>query len=143
MKNEFSGLTSFKAKSLLQEHGPNILPSKSPPGNFSLLLDQLKNPLVYVLVFAGLTTSALGEMSDTIIIFVAVFINTILGFVQEKRATKALYALNKLIHPEAKVIRDRKSQNISVENLVPGDLVILETGSKIPADGILISANPF
>ena len=143
MKNEFSGLTSFKAKTLLQEHGPNILPSKSPPGNFSLLLDQLKNPLVYVLVFAGLTTSALGEMSDTIIIFVAVFINTILGFVQEKRATKALYALNKLIHPEAKVIRDRKSQNISVENLVPGDLVILETGSKIPADGILVSANRF
>lgn len=143
ISKDISGLTSSEAEILLQEHGPNSLPEKSPPSNFSVFIEQLKSPLVYILLFAGIVTFFLHEYADTAIITFAVLINTILGYVQERRAGKALAALKKLVHPHAQVVRDGEITTIEVEKLVPGDVVILNSGDKIPTDGRLLEANRF
>jgi Ca2+-transporting ATPase len=140
---EQTGLTTTQAEHLLEEYGPNALPEKSPPSSFVIFLAQLKNPLVYVLLGAGLITLFLKEYTDSTIIFLAVFINTILGFVQESKAGKALEALKKLVHPRAKVLRSGIIETIEAEKIVPGDIVILSQGDKIPADGNLIEASRF
>jgi len=135
------GLTFDEVERRINEHGLNVLPEKPPPSNFSLVMSQLKSPLVYVLLVAGLVTLFLHEYTDFLVIAIAVFINTVLGFVQEKRAGQALRALKELIHPEAKVIRNGEMQTIDVTHLVPGDLVVLNKGDKIPADGKLEFSN--
>lgn len=141
MPPELKGLTSKEATKRLQKYGPNILPEKPPPSALLIFISQLKNPLVYVLVAAGVITFFLNHRSDTAIIFFAVFLNTILGFFQERRASKALYALKKLIHPEAQVIRNGHLEKIAASEIVPDDVVVLNQGDKIPADGRLIEVN--
>ncbi len=141
MPPEQKGLTSKQAKERLQKYGPNILPEKPPPSGLLIFFSQLKNPLVYILVAAGIITFFLNHRSDTVIIFFAVFLNTILGFFQEKRAGKALHALRKLIHPETQVIRNGHLEKIDASEVVPDDVVVLIQGEKIPADGKLIEAN--
>lgn len=141
MPDDNQGLTSKRAKELLGKHGPNKLPEKPPPSDISIFLSQIKSPLVYILLFAGLVTFFLGHLSDTVIILLAVLINTVLGFFQERKAGRALYELKKLIHPQAFVIRDGKRKEIDAEKIVPGDVCILASGDKIPADGKLIAAN--
>jgi len=141
MPDKDKGLTSEEARKKLKQFGPNILPEKLPPSDLVIFVSQLKNPLVYILVAAGTITFLLNDISDTVIIVLAVFINTILGFLQERRATKALSALKQLIHPKAKVLRDGELKTIDVSKVVPGDIVILSVGDKVPADGELIEAN--
>jgi len=135
------GLTFEEVESRINEHGLNVLPEKPPPSNFSLIMSQLKSPLVYVLLAAGIITLFLHEYTDALVIAVAVSLNTVLGFIQEKKAGQSLRALKELIHPEAKVIRNGEMQTIDVTHLVPGDLVVLNKGDKIPADGKLEHAN--
>ena len=135
------GLNSQEVAKRFKQFGPNLLPEKPPPSNFIIFLSQLRNPLVYVLLLAGVATLLLGHISDTVIISLAVLINAVLGFVQERKASRALHALKKLIEYKAQVIRDGKTKTVDVANLVPGDLVIISQGSKIPADGKLITAN--
>ncbi len=141
MASEPRGLTSTEAKRRLEKFGPNVLPEKPPPSDFSIFVAQLKNPLVYILLVAGLVTFFLRKYSDTTIIFFAVFVNTVLGFLQERKASKALEALKKLIHPRANVVRDGKVQDIDVSEVVPGEIVVLHQGDKIPAGGEVIEAN--
>lgn len=141
MLPEQKGLTSKEAAKRLQKYGPNILPEKPPPSNLFIFISQLKNPLVYVLVIAGIITFFLNHRSDTAIIFFAVFLNTVLGFFQERRASKALYALKKLIHPETQVIRNGHLEKIDASEIVLDDVVVLNQGDKIPADGKLIETN--
>ena len=135
------GLTNDEAKKRLAEVGYNILPEKLPPSDLSVFLSQLKNPLVYVLFFAGLITIFLRHFSDAAIIFLAVLLNTVLGFIQEARAGKALYALKKLVTQKTEVIREGKRTKIDSSLLVPQDIVVLSQGAKVPADGVLIFAN--
>lgn len=135
------GLSHQEAEEKLARYGLNQLPEAPPPSNFKLVLNQLKSPLVYILLAAGIVTIILREYTDSLVISIAVFINTALGFVQEKRAGQALSALKKLLTPEAQVIREGKVINVLVKNLVPGDTVILSKGDKVPADGQLIFAN--
>lgn len=142
-KENMKGLSSQEAEKLLEKHGPNKLPENPPPSSLEIFISQLKNPLVYILIGAGTVTAFLGEVTDTAIIGLAIFINTILGFVQEKRAGDALEALKKLVHPEVQAVRDGKRTTLPVEDLVPGDLVILKQGDKIPADGELVETNRF
>ena len=104
----YEGLSESKANKLLEKHGLNVLPEKPPPSDLSIFFSQLKNPLIYVLIGAGVITLVLKELADSAIIFLAVFINTFLGFFQERKAGKALEALKKLVHPHAKVVRDGK-----------------------------------
>jgi Ca2+-transporting ATPase len=141
MLSEQSDLTSKEAKKRLKEFGKNVLPERPPPSDFLIFVSQLKNPLVYVLVIAGLITLFLKHTSDASIIFLAVLVNTVLGFFQERKANKALLALKKLIHPTAKVIRDGKLKTIDASRIVPGDVVVLNQGDKVPADGRLFETN--
>lgn len=137
---EGTGLTTEKAQKRLKQFGLNILPEKPPPSSFLILLDQFKSPLVYVLLLAALVTLFLRDLPDTAIILLAVFLNTVLGFYQERKAKKALYALSRILSPQTKVRRDGKERLITAREVVPGDLVVLELGEKVPADGTLTEA---
>ena len=135
------GLTSVEAGKRLGKFGRNVLPEKPPVSSLSLFLTQLKNPLVYVLLAAGIVTFFLRDFSDTAIIGFVVLVNSILGFIQEKKADSALSALKALVRPTVDVIRDGKEIRINVELIVPGDVVEIEQGEKIPADGKLVKVN--
>src|SRR3990167_55764 len=135
------GLTTAEAEKRLSKFGPNILPEKPPPSDISIFLSQLKNPLIYVLIFAGLATFFLKHFSDAVIIAMAVIINTILGFFQERRAGKALSPLKSLVSPQAEVVRDGKRKKVGANEVVPGDIIVLSQGMKVPADGKLFFVN--
>ena len=137
------GLSSDEVKKLLAQYGPNKLPETPPPSDIKIFLYQLKSPLVYVLLVAGIVTFALGEYADTAVIAFAVFVNTVLGFVQERRAERSINALKKMVHPHAKAVRDGKITTIDIESVVPGDIIILSQGDKVPADGEVIGVNRF
>jgi len=135
------GLAFTEIAPLIKQYGLNSLPEDPPPSNFKLVVHQLKNPLVYVLLVAGATTLLLQDYTDALVIGIAVFINTVLGFVQEKKAGQALLALKGMVRPEARVIRNGEMQSIDASHLVPGDLVVLSSGDKVPSDGRLVYAN--
>ncbi len=135
------GLTTDEVKQRQSQFGLNILPEKRPPSKALLIFQQLKSPLVYVLLLAALVTIAIGHYSDAIIISFAVLINTILGFIQESKASNALFALKSYVAHKATVIRNGKRITIDTKQLVPGDLVILGQGIKVAADGKITFAN--
>lgn len=137
---EKNGLTQAEVKTRLLKFGPNQLPAQKPPSQFLIILRQFKSPLIYVLLLAAVITIFLGEFRDAAIILFAVFLNTILGFLQESRAQKALTALKNILVPQARVIREGRLLKILARDLVVGDLVVLNTGEKIPADGVLLEA---
>jgi len=136
-----AGLSAQKAAQLLEKHGPNILPEGKRKSVLNLVLDQCKSPLIYILLFAGIVTLILGDYSDSIVIFLAVLVNTFLGFWQERKVDRALSALKKVIPFKVKVIRGGGEEEINAQDLVPGDLIKLSSGQKIPADGILLKSN--
>ena len=138
-----TGLTSDEAQENLKTHGPNQLVKKREFSSLKLLFSQFKSPLVYILVLAGIVTLFLKEWTDATVIFAAVAINTALGFYQERKAQRTLAALRSLLAPKAKVIRDGKQQEIDAVNVVPGDLVVLTIGTRVPADGVLVKATDF
>lgn len=139
--SKYKGLTNKEADILLYQNGKNVLPDSPPPSDIAIILQQLKSPLVYVLLGAVLVTLLLNEISDSIIIFIAVIVNSVLGFIQERKAHRALYALKKLVRSETQVIRNGEITTIDSELVVVGDLVILNQGDKVPADGVLIDSN--
>jgi Ca2+-transporting ATPase len=136
-----SGLSNEEVEKRQRQYGQNILPEKLPPSQFFLLLQQLKSPFVYVLLSATVITFIIGHITDSLIIFLAVVINTILGFIQESRANSALFALKHYVVSKATVIRNGKRMSVNMAGIVPGDTVILDQGTKIPADGKLTFAN--
>lgn len=138
-----TGLSLAEAKKKLAEFGPNEIQGEEKPSWSKLLLTQFKSPLIYILFFAGLVTLVLKEWTDSVVIFLAVGLNTILGFAQEYKAENALVALRKILVPHAWVVREGKEEAIETVEIVPGDLVVLKTGEKIPADGILIKTVDF
>ena len=139
----YQGLTTSQAEELLQKYGPNKLPEGKKRTRLSHLIAQFKSPLIYILVIAGFITLALRDYKDSAVIFAAVFFNTILGYYQEVKAEKALDALKNMLTPHAKVMRDGQTIDIEVADLVPGDIVILGQGDKVPADGVLLEAVTF
>jgi Ca2+-transporting ATPase len=141
MNSQQSGLTATEAQQKLKKFGPNILPEKKPPSDITVFLSQLKNPLIYILILAGVITLFLNHYPDAIIIFVSVFLNTVLGFIQEKKANQAFLALKNFLTHTAEVVRDDQRQKIDVSTIVPGDIVFLSQGTKVPADGELIFVN--
>lgn len=134
------GLSFLEAKKSLEKFGPNLLPEEKRLRVFSLFLSQFKSPLLLILIFAGIVSLFLKEITDSIIIFLAVFVNTIFGFYQEYKAEKTLDALKKIIPQKVKVIREGKKVEIDISEVVPEDIVVITSGEKIPADGILIEA---
>ncbi len=138
-----SGLSSAEASARQSEFGPNRLKEIPPRSPWLLLLDQFKGFLILVLIGAALLAAVIGEKSDAAVILVVVIINAFLGFYQEYRAERSLAALKKMLAPTAEVRRNGETVTLSAEELVPGDIVILATGDRVPADGRVISAHGF
>ncbi|MDP2684030.1 MAG: HAD-IC family P-type ATPase [bacterium] len=138
------GLTSAGALSRTKQYGPNTLPkSDEKMARFKILLDQFKSPLIFILVIAGTISGFLQEYIDMAVIFLTVGINTIIGFVQEDKASQALKKLRSMIEYNAIVFRDGRPTQIKSTDIVPGDVMQLDAGDKIQADGRIISSIDF
>ena len=129
-----AGLSSAQAESLIARYGLNRLTEAKPVSPLVRFLLQFHNLLIYVLLAAGCITAVLREWVDSGVIFGVVIINAVIGFLQEARAEQALAALKKMLSLRATVIRDGSQTEIAAENLVPGDIVLLSSGDKVPAD---------
>jgi magnesium-transporting ATPase (P-type) len=134
------GLDPAEAAARLGKYGTNRLPEGKKRGPFAKFLSQFSNILVYVLLAAGFTKLMLNLWVDAAIIFGVVVLNALLGFVQEGKAEKALDSIRNMLSAEARTVRGGQTRMIAAEQLVPGDVVLLESGDKIPADLRLIDA---
>ncbi len=132
------GLTAAQVLEQRRQHGENVLPSGKKTSPWAILLSQFKNPLVYIILVAAGISLAVGEYGDCAIIMVVVVLDAILGFVQEYQAQRTYTALKGLLKPTTTVIRDDERQEIEVRELVPGDLVVLNAGERVPGDGQVI-----
>ena len=134
------GLSPTDATERLNRTGPNRLPEVQPDGPLRRFLRQFRNVLIYVLLAAAAVTAALGHLVDTGVILAVVLVNSVIGFVQEGRAEQALSAIRNMLAPEAEVLRDGRRATVPAEELVPGDIVLLDAGDKVPADLRLVAA---
>ena len=137
------GLDSEKAQRLLKELGPNQLASPAKPSLLKLFLSKFKEYLVIVLIFAAIISFVAGEVANAYVILAIVFLVAIIGFLQEYKAQRAMEALRDMQAPEADVFRDGKMASIPAKDLVPGDVIFLEAGDKVPADGRIIEETGF
>ena len=133
------GLTSDQAARRLAEFGYNELQDKSQKSAWILLLEQFKNLLIIILLVAVALSAILGEVADAIVIFIIVLFAAGLGFIQEYRAEKAIQALKRMAAPLASVLRDGEEREVPARELVPGDMIIIRTGDKIPADARIVA----
>jgi P-type Ca2+ transporter type 2C len=138
---ENQGLTQQEAQSRLTTYGPNELKKEKGKSPIKLFLAQFADVLMIILLIATGLSLVVGETIDAIIILIIVFASAILGFTQEYRSEKAVEALKKMTSPTAIVIRDGKESKIPANQLVPGDIILLYTGDKIPVDARLIEAH--
>lgn len=128
------GLDPDEAQRRLEEHGPNRLPEEEGESALARFFKQFHNVLIYILLVAAVFTAFMGEWIDTGVIAAVVLVNAIVGFVQEGKAEAALEGIRDLLSPEATVVRGGSRQTIDAEELVPGDVVRLESGDRVPAD---------
>lgn len=128
------GLSNKEANDRLLKYGENRLPEPKTRSLFVRFLYQFNNVLIYVLIAAGLVTAMLGHWVDAGVIIGVVFVNAVIGFVQEGKAEDALKAIRQMLSPNAMVVRDGKQISIKAELLVLGDIVFLQSGDKVPAD---------
>jgi Ca2+-transporting ATPase len=135
-----TGLSPAEVERRLEQHGLNELIERGTKSPWSILWEQLTGILVVILILSAGVSAILGEVEDTIVILAIVVLNALLGFSQEYRAEQAIAALKKLAVPTVKVRRNGEIQEISARELVPGDIVILEAGNKVPADGRLVES---
>ncbi|EMI21139.1 cation-transporting P-type ATPase [Rhodopirellula maiorica SM1] len=132
--NADRGLDRFEIEARQQHYGANSLPARSGPGPLIRFLMQFHQPLLYILLTAAVITALLDEWVDASVIFGVVLVNAIIGYLQESKAAKALEALAKTTLTEARVVRSGETQSIASTELVPGDVVLLQSGEKVPAD---------
>ena len=141
LKTTPSGLNESNVKQRLADVGFNKLPEPKRKNVFLRFLSHFHNILIYVLLGASAITASLGHLVDTFVIIAVVIINAIIGFLQEGKAEKAMDAIRHMLALRAAVIRDGKRQTIKGEQLVPGDIVLLEAGDKVPADLRLLESH--
>lgn len=135
------GLSHAQASARLHHHGENILAEAKPRPAWRKYLDQFRNFLVIVLLLAAVLAWSIGDLKDAIVILLVVIFNATLGFYQEHRAERTLAALKGMLAAQARVRRASRMEDINAAHLVPGDIVLLEAGDRIPADGRLLSAH--
>ncbi|MBP2146904.1 magnesium-transporting ATPase (P-type) [Methanofollis sp. W23] len=128
------GLSAAEAEARLSAYGKNALPTRAPPSVFQVFFRQFKSPLIFILIVAGGISLLIGETTDALFIFAVIFLNALLGMVQEWKAEQSAAALRALLRITAHVRRDGTEKGISAEDVVPGDIVLLEPGSRVPAD---------
>lgn len=134
------GLTENQAQEKLEEVGLNELDHQENIAWLSIIINQFKSPLIYILYFAGIFSLFLGRTTDAAVIFLAVIVNAGLGFFQEFKAEKALLELKKMVKKEAIVIREGKRKKIEAAKIVPKDVVVIKRGDSVPADGKIIKS---
>jgi Ca2+-transporting ATPase len=128
------GLSAAAVKEKRASFGPNQLTAKKKKPAWLLFFNQFKDFMILVLIAAAIVSGVAGDMADAIIIVIIVFLNAVVGFVQEYRAEKAMEALKKMATPQTNVLREGHVQTIDSTELVPGDVVLLEAGNTVPAD---------
>ncbi len=141
LESRRSGLTDEEARERLLRYGPNELKAKKKVPPILIFLKQFLSPLIYILVAAAIVSVAVGHLIDAGVITVAILVGAIIGFVQETRAQKAMEALIRMAAPRATVRRGSRVREVLAREIVPGDIVILETGDKVPADARLIEVS--
>jgi len=141
LKSSEKGLTKKEAEKRLEEFGYNELQKEKGSTALTIFLNQFKNALILLLIFAGLLSLFLGERIESIAIFLIVLLNAVLGFIQEYKAEKAIEALKKISAPTARVLRNGKEQKIPAREVVPGDILLLEAGDIVSADSRLIEVS--
>ncbi len=134
------GLSSAEAENRLQRHGPNRLGETSQDSAFKRFLVQFHNVLIYILIVAAAGTALLGEWIDTGVILAVVVINATIGFIQEGRAERAMDSIRAMLSPRTRVLRDGRRETRDAEDLVPGDVVLLKAGDRVPADLRILQA---
>ncbi|WP_145484352.1 cation-transporting P-type ATPase [Yersinia aldovae] len=135
------GLSQQEAKERLKQYGPNALPAKKSKHPLLQFLAHFNDVLIYILLAAALVKGLMGHAVDTIIILCVAVINALIGYIQENKAEKSLKSIQNMLSSKAVVIRDGSAQTIEAQNLVPGDIVTLKPGDKIPADLRLLEAH--
>lgn len=136
-----TGLPGGKIDAHRERFGANVLPEASPKSKLRLFLEQFNNPLIFILFGAAILTSVVADISEAITIFIVVMFNALIGYYQEQRASERLRAVKNLTAPTARVLRDGEQRSIPAEELVVGDIVMLESGVRVPADLRLVDAS--
>ncbi len=134
------GLNSTEVKSRQEKYGRNVLPAGEGTNWFKLIVGQFTDLMVIILIIAALISLFLGDAKDVVVILAIVILNAVLGIYQEYQAERALAALSAMQVPLVRVRRDGEVHQISAEDLVPGDIVLLQEGDRIPADGRLVES---
>lgn len=134
------GLSSAQAKDLIEKYGSNTLASEKKAKPLKIFLGQFRDVMVIILLAACVISAVIGEYYDALTIIIIVMLNAVLGFVQEYRTEKTLLALKNMTAPNAKVYRDGKMTVIPAAGIVPGDVISVEAGDKVPADAVLLRA---
>ncbi|MCU7837112.1 MAG: cation-transporting P-type ATPase, partial [gamma proteobacterium symbiont of Taylorina sp.] len=134
LKADANGLTQEEANLRLQTYGANQIPAARSLTPLQRFLLQFHNLLIYILLASSAVTAMLGHWVDTGVIIAVVLANAVIGFIQEGKAENALKAIRSMLSPQAIVLRDGQRQNIAAEELVPGDVIHLQSGDKVPAD---------
>ena len=143
LESRAEGLSHTQAERRLEEHGPNQLKQAESRPGWKRLLEQFNNILMLVLIVAAIASLGLGHTLDAAAILGVVLIIALIGFVQEGKAEQALESIRQMLSPQAQVLRDGKRETIPAEHLVPGDIVLVESGDRVPADLRLLEARRF
>ena len=141
IESDPKGLRSAEAAKRLLQYGPNTLRARKRTDTFTLLLRQFKSPIILILVFAAVLSLVLKDRVDAGIILGIVLVSGLLSFWQERGATDAVEKLLAIVQVKATVLRDGKSVDVPVEEVVPGDIVLLTAGDVIPGDCLLLESN--
>jgi len=134
------GLSTSEAEKRIAKYGYNELPSVKKESNFKKFINQFKNNLIIVLLLAGILSVAIGNLKDSVVIFLVIVVNGVMGFLQEYRADKAIEVLKAMVQSKVIVIRDGTKKEIPSRELVPGDIIHIEDGDKLSATVRLIEA---
>lgn len=141
LKTSAAGLSSKDAEHRLKHYGPNRPPEPAQRSALARFLSHFHHILIYVLIGAAIVTAILDHPIDTAVILAVVFANAIIGYVQEGRAERAMESIHQMLAPQAAVLRDGNRVGIDGEMVVPGDIVLLEPGDKVPADMRLVATH--
>ncbi|MEZ5490820.1 MAG: cation-transporting P-type ATPase [Gammaproteobacteria bacterium] len=141
LSSSADGLSRAEAEKRLSAYGPNTLPRTPPRSLLLRIFSHFNNILIYVLIITGFITLTLNHFLDSMVIFSVVVANAIIGFLQEGKAQRAMLAIQKILAIRASVVRDGERSTIEGEQLVPGDIVLLEAGDRVPADLRLLTSN--
>ncbi len=135
------GLTAAEAAERLVKYGPNLLEGRKKDSFFKKFFSQFLSPLIYVLLAAVIISFIVGNHTDAWIVLAVIILNAVIGYIQESKAEKAMEALMKMAAPKASVRRENRRTDIPTSEIVPGDIILLEAGDRVPADGRLIETS--